>query len=295
MEISEAGLPDDTDAIVDLVVTRSPQQDRALLRADLDQATARSLRVLVAREHDGAMAGVGVARTSSNLPAGGLLVFVCTRVDLGGQGLGSRLYAGVLTAPDDDVTRLVACVLHGDETSLDVAKHWGFEHVQLSVTTSCDLTDAVMPEPPDDVTFEACDDLHFGDTEAVEAMLLASQTNPEFELGLVLSLAGFRETPARGQRPVAVLTRVDGHPSAISFAVADGEHMHVTYTGVDPSMRGRGLGRLTKAFLHAHARDLGIVMALTDNDESNAGIRHLNDQLGYARHSAWYWLMRPRP
>ena len=43
-------------------------------------------------------------------------------------------------------------------------------------------------------------------------MLLASQTNPEFELGLVLSLTSFRETPAPGQRPVAALARVDGHP-----------------------------------------------------------------------------------
>ena len=126
-------------------------------------------------------------------------------------------------------------------------------------------------------------------------MLRVSQTNPEFELGLVLTLSGLRETPTPGQRPVAVLTRVEGRPAAISFAVADGDQMHVMYTGVDPSLRGRALGRVTKEFLHAHARDLGVRMALTDNDESNAGIRHVNDQLGYTPHSAWHWMMRERP
>jgi hypothetical protein len=192
------------------------------------------------------------------------------------------------------VSRLVACVLDGDQTSLDVARHWGFIPEQLSVTTSVAVTAAVPPEPTGGVTFEACDDLVFRDGGAVEAMLLASQTNPEFELGLVQTLTGFREIPAPGQRAVAVLTRVEGRPAAISFAVADGDQMHVAYTGVGPSLRGRALGRLTKEFLHAHARDLGVRMALTDNEESNAGIRHVNDQLGYARHSAWHWLMRPR-
>jgi GNAT superfamily N-acetyltransferase len=104
-----------------------------------------------------------------------------------------------------------------------------------------------------------------------------------------------REAPTAGQRPIAVLTRVERRPAAISFAVADGDQMHVMYTGVDPSLRGRALGRTTKEFLHAYARDLGIRIALTDNEESNAGIRHVNDQLGYIPHSAWNWLVQSVP
>jgi GNAT superfamily N-acetyltransferase len=110
----------------------------------------------------------------------------------------------------------------------------------------------------------------------------------------VLSLTSLRETPALGQRPVAVLGRVDGRPAAISFAVADGDQMHVIYTGVDPGRRGRGLGRRTKELLHAHARELGVRTAFTDNDEENPGIRRVNDRLGYTRHSATSWMMRPR-
>ena len=292
MEITEARLPDDADEIVDFVVKRTPKQDRAILRSDLDPGTARSLRVLVAREPDGALAGVGVARTSANLPAGALFVIVSTRADLGGRGLGSRLFAAALADPGDDVTRLVGCVLDGDQASMDVALHWGFERKQTSITSACVLDDAVSVEPPGGVSVEVCDDLTFGDDEAVEAMLLVSQTNPEFDLGLVLTLPGLRESPAPGQRPVAVLTRVEGRPAAISCALGDGDQMHLMYTGVDPSLRGRALGRLTKEFLHAHAHDLGIRMALTDNDETNAGIRHINDQLGYTAHSAWHWMMR---
>ncbi|MGA8247995.1 MAG: GNAT family N-acetyltransferase [Nocardioides sp.] len=100
-------------------------------------------------------------------------------------------------------------------------------------------------------------------------MLLASQTNPEFELGLVLTLTSFRETPAPAQRPVGALARVDGRPVAISFALADGDQIHVRYTGVDPARRGRALARLTKEALHAHANEMGIRLVLTDDDEAN--------------------------
>jgi len=293
MEITEARLPDDADELVDFVVNRTPKQDRTTVRADLDHGTAGSLHVLVARETDGAPAGVAVARTSANLPAGALLVIVSTRVDRGGQGLGSRLFAAALADADDEVTRVVGCVLDGDQHSMDVALHWGFERKQTSITSACALDDAVAVEPPHGVTVEVCDELIFDDDVAVDALLRASQTNPEAELGLVLTLSGLRESAAPGQRPVAVLTRVEGRPAGIAVALADGDQMHLMYTGVDPTLRGRALGRLTKVFMHAHAHDLGIRTALTENDENNAGIRRVNDQLGYARHSAWHWMMRP--
>ena len=295
MEIAEARLPGDAHEIVDFVVQRTPQQDRVILRSELDQDTARSLRVLVAREPDGSLAGVSIGRTAATLPAGALFVIVSTREDHEGRGLGSRLYAAASADPGDDVTRLVACVLEGDHRSLSVARHWGFERMERSITSSCALADAPPVEPPGGATVEVCDDLTFHDEEAVDAMLRASQTNPEVELGLVLTLPGLRGAPTPGQRPVAVLTRLEGRPAAISIAVADGDQMHVMYTGVDPSLRGRALGRVTKEFLHAHARDLGVRIALTDNAESNAGIRHVNDQLGYGPHSAWHWMMRERP
>ncbi len=296
MEIAEARLPEDVDEIVDFWVARTPKQDRVILRSVLNPKGVRTRRVLVARDSGGAMAGVGVAQAADDLPPDALSVMVSTRADQGGRGLGSRLYAGVLADLKDEVARLVTCVLDGDQASMDVAQHWGFTRLHGSITISRTLADAEHPEPPSgQVTFEVCDDLVFDDEEAVEAMLRASQTNPEAEQGLILTLSGFRAAPTRGQRPVAVLTRVERCPAAISFAVADGDQIHVMYTGVDPGLRGRALGQTTKEFLHAHARDLGIRVALTDNEENNAAIRHVNDRLGYTPHSAWHWLMRRVP
>ncbi len=295
MEVIAARLPKNASAIVDFVVDRTPKQDRAILRSELNQETARSLRAYFVHQHAGTLAGVSFARTASNLPEGAAFVMVSTRADLGGRGLGSGLIAKILADLESHVNRLVTCVLADDQESLGVARHWGFQDVQLSVTTSVVLTGTAAPDPTKGVTFEACDDLAFDDDEAVDAMLLATQTNPEFDLGLILRLVSLRKTPAPGQRPVAVLTRVERRPAAISFAIADGDQMHVVYTGVDPGLRGRGLGLLTKQVLHSRARELGIRIALTDNDESNTGIRRVNDQLGYTRHSSWYWMMRPRP
>ena len=295
MEVSAAPLPKNASAFVDFMVARTPELDRAILRSDLNEGTARSLRAYLVYQHGGALAGVSFARTASNLPEGAAFAMVSTHADLGGRGLGSRLFSAMLADLEDDVNRLVTCVLADDQVSLAVARHWGFQEAQLSITTSVFLTRTAAPELIADVTIEVCDDLAFDDDEAVDAMLLATQTNPESELGLTLRLASLRETPAPGQRPVAVLTRFEGRPAAISFAVADADQMHVVYTGVDPELRGRGLGLLTKQVLHTHARDLGIRIALTDNDECNTGMRRVNDQLGYTRHSSWYWMMQPRP
>jgi GNAT superfamily N-acetyltransferase len=295
MDIGPARLPEDADEIVSFVTASSPLTDRVVLRSALVLETAAFLRVLLARASDGALAGVAVGRAGSNLPVGALFTFVTVRPGLRRHGVASRLYARLVAELPDDLTRLAAGVFADDEVSLAVARHWGFESQGLSVTTSCDVSLATAPTPVEGLTLEACDSLRFDDVEAVEAMLLASQTNPEFELGLVLTLTSFRETPAPGQRPVAALARVDGHPAAISFAVADGDQMHVIYTGVDPARRGSALARQTKQFMHARACEIGIHTVLTDNDEENPGIRHVNDQLGYMPHSATYWMMRPCP
>jgi hypothetical protein len=222
MEITEARLPADANELVGFVVNRAPKQDRAILRADLDRESARGLRVLVAREPDGALAGVAVARTSANLPAGALFVMVSTRTDVGGRGLGSRLFAAALAEQGVDVTRLVGCGLDGDQPSMEVALHWGFERKQRSITSACALDDVVSFEPPHGVTAEVCDELTFDDEAAVEAMLRASQTNPEADLGLVLTLPGLRETqrPDSGPSGCSPVSRADrrGFPSPLPTA-----------------------------------------------------------------------------
>ena len=292
--ISEATLPAETEEIVAFVLERQPLIDSALVRSSLDPATALSLRCLTTRGPSGGLATVGLAALGPGMPEGWRFMMVLTRADLAGQGHASRMYAELLAGLEDDVTTLATGVIAEDEVSVAVARGWGYQVQQLSISSTCDLSTAEPPPPTDGCSFEACDDLTFDDEEAVEAMLLASQTNPEFELGMVNSLESLRRSPAGSQSPVAALARVDGRPAAISFAVGDGDAMHVFYTGVAPDLRGRALGRATKQFLHAHARDRGIRTAYTDNEEHNAGIRHVNDQLGYVRHYGSYWMARPR-
>lgn len=293
MEITEANL-DNVEELLDFVVTRTPLADRAMIRGAFGRGATSYLRALTVRGDDGMLAGLGTGLEFPGTPAGMRLIHIRTRADLGGRGIGGRLF-GELLEDLGDTTRLGTGVFDDDDRSLAVARHWGFEVAQLSITTSADLSSASWPTPASGLRLEACDDLSFDDDDAVEAMLLASQTNPEFDLGAVTSLGSLRTMPIAGQRLVAAIARLDTRPAAISVAVADGDQMHVLYTGVDRTLRGRGLGLLTKQALHAHARDLGIRRALTDNEEHNAGIRHVNDQLGYTRFSGMHWLLRDWP
>ena len=47
--------------------------------------------------------------------------------------------------------------------------------------------------------------------------------------------------------------------------------------------RRRGLARLAKLASTAWAREAGFEAILTDTDEENAGMLHLNESLGYRR------------
>lgn len=55
------------------------------------------------------------------------------------------------------------------------------------------------------------------------------------------------------------------------------------YTCSHPRYRGRGLARAVKLQSLAQAVELGVPAVRTDNDEQNAPILHINEQLGYVR------------
>jgi GNAT superfamily N-acetyltransferase len=183
-----------------------------------------------------------------------------------------------------------------DPESLAVAQHWGYEAMQRSISSRVDLAGATPPQPPLGVTLEDCDGLEFDGADAVafDAMLTASQTNPEAETSHVLTREEMQHWTDPGETPVACLARVDGRPAALAFAIvlrSTGEG-GVAYTGVDPAYRGSGLGRLVKEQLHARAAQLGIAWLGTENEEHNAGIRHVNQQLGYVKTHGVYRMRR---
>jgi GNAT superfamily N-acetyltransferase len=200
-------------------------------------------------------------------------------------GLGRELYAGVRAAVPSVATDLRTRVFDDDDRALAVAQHWGFEIAQRSITSRLDLVDPQAPTPPDDVSVEAVDDLVFPDEEAVEAMFAVSQTNPEATNSHLMTLPEIRGYAFPGESPLASLARVGGVPAAICYLLVgpDGEEASVVYTGVDPQFRGRGLGRTVKEDVHVRAHSSGVLRLVTDNEEHNAGIRRLNDEMGFVK------------
>jgi GNAT superfamily N-acetyltransferase len=285
------------DEITAFVLQRLPLLDAGVVRSTIDVAVPEHRRVWATRDPEGGLAGVAVISRPVTFPDAWRFTFVATRRDLSGQGWGSRLWSTLHPALDDGAELLVTVVFDGDEPAAGAARSWGFTVQQHSVTSELDLTSVpqVAADGSDGLMFQASDDLRFDDEDAVAAMVAASQTNPEAEAGLVGTLDGWRSAVGQGQRLLAVIARVDGRPAAISIAVAEEDEMHVHYTGVDPSFRGRALGRRTKEFLHSHAASQGVRLAITDNEDGNAGIRRVNEQLGYRPRSGSSWMVAPGP
>jgi GNAT superfamily N-acetyltransferase len=283
----DVGRTDDSALVVEFTRARLSTLDVGIIRSTVDPAAVRDLTMLLGREGD-RVVGVAVACLPPGDPDSWRFAHVATLESHAGQGRGRQLYDALLATLADGVEVLATAVADDDPVALEVARHWGYEVRQHTITSQLDLEGARFPEPPAGVSLEACDTIAFDDEAEVEAMLLASQTNPEAELGIVSTLDGFRSGVGSDQRLVAALARLQGKPAAISVGVADGDEMHVFYTGVDPALRGHDLGRLTKQYLHARAAGLGVRTAITDNEFHNTGIRHVNEQLGYVHRRGSY-------
>ncbi len=227
-------------------------------------------------------------------------VQVFVAADAAGRGVGRALLDRCVEEADARTTELWTKVHDDDPVALGIAQHWGFEIVQRSISSRIELTgpgvSVAPPTPPEGVILEECGALDFegADGEAFDAMLRASQTNPEASTSHVFTREEMAHWVDPSEQPVAALARVDGCPAAIAFAIVAPEHGEggVAYTGVDPAYRGRALGRLVKEHVHHQAAQLGMARLTTDNEENNAGIRHVNEQLGYVKAYGVYRLRR---
>lgn len=206
-----------------------------------------------------------------------------------GRGVGGWIHDALLQRLPDRVERLRALTYDDDPRSCEVARHWGYEPLQLSIASTIDVSDAIDPELPQGVTVEITDHVDLPDREAVETMLDRSQTNPERLSSGVLTLDGFAQQH-EGSRLMLAVLRVDEAPAAIVAAMHAEADGYVGYTGVDPAFRGRGLGSLLKQVVHAEARRRGVRVLGTENEQHNEGIRHVNATLGYEQHhGTWRW------
>ncbi len=269
-------------AMIDLQLARMHRWERAAAGGLFWQEDVWDYRSFRTAYVDGQLAAWGFTARPTTFPPDWAILSVTVAAEHEGQGIGTALRASVTTTLPDTATTLVSLVDDLDERSLAVARHWGYRVQQHAIKSQLDLVDLPEPELPADLTIEDVTGLEFPDADAVDAMLVDSQTNPEaVQNGIVSRLPDVRIEQTELDQPFAALARVDGVPAAIITGEIKDSILLIHYTGVGRSFRGRNLGFLLKQAAHRQAAAAGATRSYTTNEASNAGIRHVNAKLGY--------------
>lgn len=289
-----AGDPAAYAPLVDLWLARVPSLRRAEAEFPfVNQDKVRYFHLRTAYAGD-TLLGWGVSAQPMMFPADFALVNVVVARDRGGRGIGRALYDELLTTVPDTIAFLGTGVSDDDPESLAIAEAHGFAVQQHGINSELLLTDLPEPTAVDGLTFEDVSDLGFPDEEAVEAMLMDSQTNPEAAMGIRHTLEHMRRFRSTMDY-LAVLARLDGAPVALIAGDIDDGVLSIHYTGVGRAFRGRNIGFALKQYAHRVAAERGATSSYTTNEEGNAGIRRVNANLGYQIVGGVYRLRRPFP
>src|SRR4051812_24238846 len=149
-----------------------------------------------------------------------------------GRGVGSALRRFLLPHVPDTTRRLGGGVQDDDPRSLEIVRHWGFGIEEHAIDSALDLAEHPpgLPGLPAGVALEEVSDLAFDDEAAVEAMLRASQTNPEAAVGFVMTLEKFRTMTTSEEIPVCVVARVGGRPAGITYGTVTAGELYIAYS-----------------------------------------------------------------
>ncbi len=278
----------DEDAVVSLLAETGRQSLEVATRT-FNFLQSVALAELVA-EVDGVIVGrASVARTPM-MQAGTVALNVGVTAAARRRGVGAALFDRTAENVPDGTGRLLAFT---DDRDDDVVMGWlearHFRPFQHSIHSRLDLRSRpAVPDKTDrsDLTVELVDPYSTADDPGVIRLYEDSDTSPEAQAIGALTWQQQLDG-ARVFRTEALLLLVrdsEGQPVAMSMAQhAEGRRWNVHYTGVLPQARGRALGRFAKAALHDALAERGVEEIGTDNEASNTGIRHVNDQLGYRR------------
>jgi GNAT superfamily N-acetyltransferase len=282
------------DEVVDLTCTRLPHLSRGEAGWIFDAAgTMQGLALVEALDGHDRLVGWAATAHPTYAPEGRSFLRVTVSREHEDHGVGAALRRAALDRLPRGTTSLFAGVYDDDPRSLEVAQHWGFGVLEHAIESELALRDLPEPVPPAGVTLHEAPDFEFDDRDAVDAMLLRSQTNPEASQGWLFDLAQLASFVSPKETPVCVLARVDGAPAGITVGSIADHELTIAYSGVDPPLRGRGLMHLVKQQAHLAAARLGATVSRTNNEEHNAGIRHVNAQLGYVVTSGAYRMSAP--
>ncbi len=287
--------PSSYDAMLDLQLARMPRWERAAAGGVFTLESVWNWRNFRAAYVDGELAGWGFTARPLAFPPDWAILAVVVAAEHAGKRIGTALKAELTTTLPDSATVLASLVDDLDEQSLTIAQHWGYAIEQHGIRSQLELVDLPEPEVPADVTIEDVTGLEFPDAEAIDALLVDSQTNPEaVEDGIVARLDEVRKEQAELGHPFAVLARVEGAPAAIITGEIKDATLFIHYTGVGQAFRGRNLAFILKQAAHLQAAAAGATRSSTTNEETNAGIRHVNAKLGYRVVAGDYRIRRPR-
>jgi len=233
-------------------------------------------------------AGSGVGRPSSI--AGTLFAMARVLPEHRRQGIGSAIYAAVSEhARKLALTSLLGRITEDDAESLRFAEHRGFREVGRDSDVVLDVAQADLSVKP---------------PPGIELVDLAERPDLEREVFAVdVEVAPDVPSHEGGHDPMSFerwhamyLEGPGALPAACAIALVDGEVVGYTglrrhgsasrdagnlLTAVRRPWRRRGIATALKREQIARARSLGIERIFTSNDESNVGMRGVNERLGY--------------
>jgi len=243
---------------------------------------------LLARE-DEVVLGSGLAALFPGLPESPR-VMVTVPPRHRGRGAGTTLYSALSDwARERRLGTLEAVLADNDPDSLAFAERRGFVEERREKGVALDLTAIEPPpvEPPpgvEIVTWAARPELAHGLFEiSVEASPdvpgYEDETHEPFEAWLAHEMQG------PGDRPEATFVAVAGDEAVgyakFSLSSAAPTRAYHDLTAVKRDWRGRGIARALKSAQIGWAKANGFELLRTTNDERNAPMRRLNEQLGY--------------
>lgn len=286
--------PSSYEALIQLRLARLTRLRRPQAEWPFVHAEEMAYLALRAAYDDGVLLGWGSALRGRWFPPGIVMLSVTVAREHERQGVGGALHGALLASLPSEFETLGAAVDDGEHASLDIARAHGYEVNQHGIESELLLSDLPEPQPAAGVTLEDVSSLEFPDEDAVQAMVVDSQTNPEAAEGFLSTLDTFREIASKVDLEIAALARVDGAPAAIIIGDVEDGALGIAYTGVGRAYRGRGLAFTLKQYAHLLAAKAGATVSHTMNEESNAGIRRVNAQLGYRVVGGVYRLRRAR-